>query len=354
MIEPSCIRIAPDPSHYFEETQRKLRMSRTKDHIPGITLSLLLALIAYFLGKLFPVIGGPVIGITLGILAATVLKIPATAFKGIKFTSKYILQLAVVLLGFEMNMASILQTGKQSIWVIFITISAAFLTAFALGRALEVNQTLSTLIGVGTAICGGSAIAAASSAIEADEQDISYSISTIFLFNIIAVFLFPAVGHLLHLTDTGFGMWAGTAINDTSSVVAASFSFSDAAGKYATVVKLTRSLMILPVTLFLAFYHARQNRSESTFSFVKIFPWFVLGFLAAAVLATTGVVPASAAHTLAQLGKFFITMAMAAIGLNTSIQAFIKAGPKALLLGAGAWAAVMISSLAIQLVSGLL
>ena len=137
-------------------------------------------------------------------------------------------------------------------------------------------------------------------------------------------------------------------------MVAASFSFSDAAGKYATVVKLTRSLMILPVTLFLAFYHARQNRSESTFSFVKIFPWFVLGFLAAAVLATTGVVPASAAYTLAQLGKFFITMAMAAIGLNTSIQAFIKAGPKALLLGAGTWAAVMISSLAIQLVSGLL
>ncbi len=325
-----------------------------KNYWLGTALSFVLAGAAYGLGKLAPVIGGPVFGIVLGILAASIFKIPGAAKKGVKFTSKYVLQLAVVLLGFDMNMASIVQTGQQSVLIILVTVTTAFVTAISLGRALHLNRPVYTLIGVGTAICGGSAIAAASSAIEADDQDISYSISTIFLFNIIAVFLFPAVGHLLNLSDTGFGMWAGTAINDTSSVVAASFSFSDAAGQYATVVKLTRSLMILPVTLVLAVLHARRNQTENKFSFVKIFPWFVLGFLAAAIIATVGWLPPAAAHTLAQLGKFFITMAMTAIGLNTNVQAFIKAGPKALVLGAATWAAVMISSLAIQLFTGLL
>jgi uncharacterized integral membrane protein (TIGR00698 family) len=217
------------------------------------------------------------------------------------------------------------------------------------GRALQINKKLTTLIGVGTAICGGSAIAAASSAINAEDQDISYSISTIFFFNVIAVFLFPVIGHLLHLSDTGFGMWAGTAINDTSSVVAAGFSYSNAAGNFATIVKLTRSLMIVPVTLFLAYITARNTRGQQNFSFVKVFPWFVLGFLAAAVLNSLGWIPVSITSTLAQTGKFLIIMAMAAIGLNTSVQAFIKAGPKALFLGAATWSAVMLSSLAVQL-----
>jgi uncharacterized integral membrane protein (TIGR00698 family) len=202
-----------------------------------------------------------------------------------------------------MNTASVIRVGQQSLLVILLTVSAAFITAYFVGRFLKVNKTLTTLIGVGTAICGGSAIAAASSAIDADDQDISYSISTIFLFNVIAVFLFPLIGHVLHLSDTGFGMWAGTAINDTSSVVAAGFSYSNAAGNFATVVKLTRSLMIVPVTLALAFITARQNREQQHFNFAKIFPWFVLGFLAAAVLNSTGWIPVTITSTLAQTGK---------------------------------------------------
>ena len=218
---------------------------------------------------------------------------------------------------------------------------------------LEINRTLRVLIGVGTAICGGSAIAAASSAIQADDQDISYSISTIFLFNVIAVFLFPPLGHLLGLSDTGFGMWAGTAINDTSSVVAASYAFSNAAGNFATVVKLTRSLMIVPVTLVLAIAYARMNNHKNAFSFAKVFPWFVVGFLLAAIVTSLGFIPSGIAHSLALTGKFLIMTAMAAIGLNTNIQKFITAGPRALLLGGVTWLGVMLSSLGIQLVSKL-
>ena len=317
----------------------------------GVLIALAIAIAAYFLGKMVPVIGGAVLGITIGILITSLFKLPAKSRKGIKFTSKYILQLAVVLLGFDMNMASVIRVGQQSLLVILLTISAAFITALFVGRLLKVNKTLTTLVGVGTAICGGSAIAAASSAINADDQDISYSISTIFLFNVIAVFLFPFVGHLLNLSDTGFGMWAGTAINDTSSVVAAGFSYSDAAGNFATVVKLTRSLMILPVTLALAFVTARENREQQHFNFVQIFPWFVLAFLVAAILNSTGWIPVTITGTLAQTGKFLIIMAMAAIGLNTSIQGFVKAGPRALILGAAVWFAVMVSSLIVQLLT---
>lgn len=315
----------------------------------GILISLVIATAAYFLGRLIPVVGGPVWGITLGILTTSILKLPVSSRKGIKFTSKYILQVAVVLLGFDMNAASVIRVGQQSLLVILLTLSAAFITALLVGRLLQINKKLTTLIGVGTAICGGSAIAAASSAINAEDQDISYSISTIFLFNVIAVFLFPVIGHLLRLSDTGFGMWAGTAINDTSSVVAAGFSFSNAAGNFATIVKLTRSLMIVPVTLTLAYITARDNKSQQNFSFVKVFPWFVLGFLVAAVLNSLGIFPLSITSALAQTGKFLIIMAMAAIGMNTSIQAFVKAGPKALFLGAATWLVVMLSSLTVQL-----
>jgi uncharacterized integral membrane protein (TIGR00698 family) len=317
----------------------------------GMMLSFVVAIGAYILGWMIPMVGGPVWGITLGILVTSIWKLPAGSRRGIKFTSKYILQLAVVLLGFDMNAASVIRVGQQSLLVIFLTLSAAFLTSFLVGKLLQVNKQLTTLIGVGTAICGGSAIAAASSAIRADDEDISYSISTIFLFNVIAVFLFPVVGHLLSLSDTGFGMWAGTAINDTSSVVAAAFSYSNAAGNFATVVKLTRSLMIVPITLALAFWTARTQQKQQAFHIAQVFPWFVLGFLAAAIINSAGWIPATITGSLAQSGKFLIIMAMVAIGLNTRVQAFIKAGPRALILGAATWGAVMASSLIVQLFS---
>jgi Predicted membrane protein len=321
-----------------------------KEKGPGILLALLIAVLAYFLGKMVPVIGGPVIGITLGILVGSVLKLPTITQKGLKFTSKYILQLAVILLGFEMNMTRVIQVGRQSIAVIFLTLTAAFLTSYFVGKRLQVHHKLATLIGVGTAICGGSAIAAAAPAIEAEDQDVSFAISTIFLFNIIAVFLFPFAGHLLHMSDSGFGMWAGTAINDTSSVVAAGYSYSDAAGNFATIVKLTRSLMIVPITLALALITARNQRSSNNnFQFVKVFPWFVVGFLLAAVVNSLGWIPANAAANLVQGGKFFIIMAMAAIGLNTNLRSFVKTGPKAILLGAATWLAVLLCSLGAQL-----
>lgn len=328
-------------------------MSNIRTLLPGILFSAVIAVPAWILGKLFPIIGGPVLGIFFGILL-TFWRRPTACETGIKFTGKKVLQAAIILLGFEMNLFNVLKIGSQSLNIMIFTLTAAFLTAWIMGSYLKLVGNTSILIAVGTAICGGSAIAATAPVISANDKEIAYSISTIFLFNIAAVFIFPFLGHILNMSDSGFGIWAGTAINDTSSVVAAGYSYSLAAGDMATVVKLTRTLMIIPVTLALATITARKKQGENKFSFKKIFPWFVLGFLAASMTSTLGVLPAEVCKYLGIAGKFFIVMAMTAIGLNTNPRQLISNGVRPILLGLSCWIAVAIVSLAIQYKLGMI
>lgn len=315
--------------------------------LSGLLLSFGLALPAWFLGKFLPLIGGPVFGILLGMLVALWQR-PQHFNLGVTFTSKKILQASIILLGFEMNLYQVFAVGSQSLWIMLFTLSAAFLTAWLAGRFLQLEKNTCLLIGVGTAICGGSAIAATAPVIGAKDKEIAYSISTIFLFNIAAVFLFPLAGHLLNMSDIGFGMWAGTAINDTSSVVAAGYSYSHEAGNFATIVKLTRTLMIIPITLALSLLLAPSNQSTEGFSLSRVFPWFVLGFLAASLVNTSELLPKQWAGWLAGTGKFFIVMAMTAIGLNTHIRQLLQKGIRPILLGLACWAAVALVSLAVQ------
>ncbi len=319
----------------------------------GLLLCLAVALPAWYLGRLYPLIGGPVFGI-LGGMALAFWNRPASANPGIRFTSKKILQLSIILLGFDMNLLQVVKTGGQSLAVMVFTLSAAFITAWAVGKALKLHEHTTILIGVGTAICGGSAIAATAPVIQAKDQDVAYAISTIFLFNIAAVFLFPFTGHLLHLSDTGFGMWAGTAINDTSSVVAAAYSYSVPAGNMATVVKLTRTLMIIPITLVLALMTSRgKTVGSSRPNLMKIFPWFVAGFLLASLVRTYGIIPATGCTLLGQAGRFCIILAMAAIGLNTHLRELVRNGMKPIALGMACWAAVALTSLLVQKTLGI-
>lgn len=332
--------------------ERKSNIRNGFNNIYGIAVSTAIAVPAFFLGKCFTIIGGAVFAIILGILMAGI-KRPAILENGIKFTSKKILQYSIILIGFEMNMISILTVGKESIVVMLFTISGSLLTAFVLGRILKLHGNTAILIGVGTSICGGSAIAATAPVIDADDQDIAYSISTIFLFNIIAVFIFPAIGRIFGMSDSDFGLFAGTAINDTSSVVAAGYTFSSAAGNYATIVKLTRTLMIIPITLILAIYRSSKAKNQEkgnssvsgSYSIVKIFPWFVIGFLLTAILNTTGIIPAYAASFFNFAGRFGIIMAMAAIGLNTNLKKLVSNGFRPILLGLGCWFVVTLISL---------
>ncbi|CUH97829.1 UPF0324 membrane protein [Propionispora sp. 2/2-37] len=319
----------------------------TTNLLAGVAFAVTIAIPAWYSGVQIPLIGGPVFGILFGMILA--FRQRSDIFTaGIRFAAKNILQYSIILLGFEMNLFQVFIVGSQSLFVMIFTLSAAFITAWLAGKYLGLPGTTSTLIGVGTAICGGSAIAAAAPAIKASEKDIAYSISTIFLFNIIAVFIFPFLGHLLHMSDLGFGMWAGTAINDTSSVVAAGYSYSQPAGSFATIVKLTRTLMIVPVTLTLSLITVGKNSRNSTFSLVKSFPWFILGFLLTSIISTTGVLPSPVCSCLAQTGRFFIIVAMAAIGLNTNLRQLVHKGIKPVLLGLSCWLAVAAVSLAVQ------
>lgn len=326
----------------------------------GLLLCLIIALPAWWLGKLFPVIGGPVFAILFGMILAFAPKRENFA-SGITFTSKKILQYAIVLLGFDMNLFHIFAVGQQSLLIILSTISTSLIVAFLISKALKVPSKTAVLVGVGSSICGGSAIAATAPVIGAEDEDIAKSISTIFLFNVIAAFIFPALGHLMGMTDQGFGMWAGTAVNDTSSVVATGYAFSEAAGDFATMVKLTRTLAIIPTVLVFAAISVHLKKKAAAQSgdhgvkvnMKSVFPWFILGFLAMSILCSVGAIPAGLATTLKSISKFLMVAALAAIGLNTNFAALCKSGAKPMLHGFIISLLVVLVAIAVEYVLGI-
>lgn len=343
-------------------------MNFIKKNWAGVLVCLIIAIPSFFLGKLLPIVGGPVFAILLGMIITFFIKDKVRDYvsSGITFTSKKILQYAVVLLGFGLNLASIVQVGGQSLPIILATITTSLVISFVLYKLMRTPSKISTLIGVGSSICGGSAIAATAPVIDADDEEIAQSISVIFLFNILAALIFPTLGGLLGLSNEGFALFAGTAVNDTSSVTAAASSWD---GMHpgantldgATIVKLTRTLAIIPITLCLAFYRTRKAKKQSTdtetkVSLKKIFPFFIIFFVLASVITTVSVslgVPNSFFSPLKELSKFFIIMAMAAIGLNTNIVKLIKSGAKPIFMGFCCWVGISGVSLVMQHILGI-
>jgi len=324
---------------------------------PGILVCLCIAVPAWFLGRTFEVVGGPVFAILLGMVMALFWKEQGRARAGITFTSKKILQLAVVLLGFGMNLSSVAKVGAQSLPIILSTITTSLVAAFVLHKLLHMDAKISTLIGVGSSICGGSAIAATAPVIGADDEEIAQSISVIFLFNVLAALTFPTLGGMLGLSNEGFGLLAGTAVNDTSSVTAAAAAWDGIHGSNtldtAAIVKMTRTLAIIPITLVLAFLRTRQEEKSVrgtgvTVSLKEIFPWFVLFFVLASVVTTLLPLPAAVTGFLKSASKFFIVMAMAAIGLNTDVVKLVRTGGKPIFMGFCCWVAIACVSLGVQ------
>lgn len=334
-------------------------MRFVKEKGMGIFVCLLIATPSWFLGKAVPVIGGPVFGIVIGMIAAGLWKDKSGYQPGIAFTSKKILQYAVILLGFGMNLSSILKTGQQSLPIILSTIATSLIVAYILFRTMKIPSNIAVLVGVGSSICGGSAIAATAPIIEADDAEIATSISVIFLFNVAAALIFPTLGGLIGLSDAGFGLFAGTAINDTSSVTAAATAWDGIHHsntlEIATIVKLTRTLAIIPITLVLAAYRSRKKLAApgQSFSIGKSLPTFIIWFIAAVIVTTIFGLPASLTVFLKNLSKFLIIMAMSAIGLNTNILRLVKTGGKPILIGFCCWVSIASVSLAMQKILGI-
>lgn len=320
-----------------------------KKYLPGILLSFGIAAVSIFLGGLLPLIGSSVLAIVFGIVLNNSMKLPAVFQEGLSYSGKKLLQYSIIFLGFSMSIGRVSETGISSLRISLITILIAFLAAYLAGRFFKMNRVLTILIGFGTAICGGSAIAAASPILEADEEEIALSISTIFFFNILAVFIFPFLGHLLQMSDAFFGTWAGTAINDTSSVVAAGYTYSSSAGDLATIVKLSRALMIVPACLIFAAYRYIQSKQSAQKTNLKqIFPWFIAWFVLASLVSSLGFLPAAVIPYTKFISQWLMAMALAAIGAKVSFKQFKQAGAAPLLTGAFAWFCVAVSSLIIQ------
>ena len=334
---------------------------------PGIILSVGVALLACRLESLLPIhlIGSAVIAMFIGMILNYFLRNTKVFSSGLKFTSKKILKFAIILLGLSLNITTILNVGKMSLTVMIFTLLTCFGGGYFIGKALGLNWKLSNLISAGTGICGGSAIAAIAPTIDADDNDVAYAMSATFLFDMAMIVLFPIMGRALGMTDQAFGIWAGTAVNDTSSVVATGYAFSEGAGDFATMVKLTITLAIIPTVITFAFVQLHLKRKEALtnnrngselkaiFSITKIFPWFILGFLAMSIVASIFPIPAAVVYGTKNASKFLMVSALAAIGLNTSFSSMKKAGIRPMIHGFIISALVVIVALVVEIVMGI-
>ncbi len=379
-------------------------LEKVKKIVPGVLIAVLIAFVSQFIEGLLPIhlIGASVIALFIGmalnaIFDTTILK------DGFKFTSKKILKFAIILLGASLNIQTILTVGSMSIAVMAFTLLTCFGGGYFIGKALGLDWKLSNLISAGTGICGGSAIAAIAPVIDAEDRDIAYAMSATFIFDMLMIVAFPFMGHFLGLSDIAYGLWAGTAVNDTSSVVAAGYAYSEAAGDFATMVKLTRTLTIIPVVLVFAYINIRvktrervkydeafyavnekatkyevsqidkmhdssekvdalndertslphQEKAKNKVNFMNLFPWFIVGFVGLAIINSFGIIPAEVSSVAKDFSKFLMVAALAAIGFSTSFKDMKKSGFAPMLHGFIISALVVIVAISVEWCMGI-
>ena len=306
-------------------------------YFPGIIVTLFIAIVAIFISSFIPMhlISGSVFALLLGMLLNPIISKYNITKVGIGFVSSKILKLSIILMGLTLSFTQVLEVGKYSLFVMFFTLIVAFGGGYLFGKLFSMDWKLSSLIAAGTGICGGSAIAAIAPTINARAKHVAYAISATFLFDVLMVILFPIMGRFFNMSDIGYGLWAGTAVNDTSSVVAAGYAFSDAAGGYSVIVKLTRTLSIIPTVLVFAFINMKMNDSDEVkkVSIKNLFPYFIILFLVMVAIKSTGIVSESVSNYASDISKFLMVMALASIGLKTHFKELAMSGYKPMLHG---------------------
>ncbi|MBQ7037448.1 MAG: YeiH family putative sulfate export transporter [Clostridia bacterium] len=301
--------------------------------ILGVAICAAVAILSILLEKMIPggLLGSSIIALFMGTIINSFFH-PDWIKPALKFTSKRVLKAAIVLLGASLSVGTIMSVGKMTFFVMIFTFAMCFGGGYFVRKLFGLNWKLSNLISAGTGICGGSAVAAIAPVIDADDKDIAFALSSTFLFDMVMIALYPLMGRALGMTDIAYGIWAGTSVNDTASVVASGYAFSEVAGDFATMVKLTRTIAIIPTVLVFAYIGTRIKRKEmqsgggKKVNILKIIPWFIGGFLVLAIANSAGIIPAEVSAMLKTASKFLMVMALAAIGLGTSITDFKKAG----------------------------
>ena len=328
----------------------------------GIILTIVLAVLANMIVSFLPsgYISSGVIAMIIGMMIHPLVKQHLTSFSGIDFVAKKLLKFSIILMGATLSLSQVLSVGRISLIVMVFTLASAFGFGNLFGKWFKMDWKLSNLISVGTGVCGGSAIAAVSPTINAKDEDIAYALSATFIFDILMVIIFPLMGRYFGMSGLEFGLWSGTAINDTSSVVAASYAFSEAAGHYAVIVKLTRTLAIIPIVMIFSIVNMRieaknqqtsmKNTRKPTIS--SIFPWFIIYFLVMVVLRSVDVITPNTADSLSVVSKFIMVMSLGAIGLRTNFKAVAKSGFLPMLHGFIISTIVVIVSFVVQVFLG--
>lgn len=310
----------------------------SKKQVPGLFLAFGIAVVAYIINAILPsaLLGATLIALLLGMLLNPIVMRTDSYDSGINWTSKYVLRAGIILAGITLSFSQVIEAGKYALVLMVFTLATAFGVGYLCKKVFKINWKLASLLSISTAICGGTAVATLGPTIHAKNRDIAYAISATFLFDLITVIAFPWIGQWLGLSDTSYGLWIGTAVNDTSSVVAAGYAFSDAAGVLATIVKLTRTLFIVPLVLIFSWIYAKKetpSQSAEKVNIKNIFPWFILGFLIVVGIRSTGLLPETTVDIVAFLSKFFLSMALAAIGLKTSFKEIAGVGIKPMVAG---------------------
>jgi uncharacterized integral membrane protein (TIGR00698 family) len=330
--------------------------------ILGVGICFAVAALSIFLEKLIPgeLLGASIIALFMGTIINRFFH-PKWIQQALKFASKKILKVAIILLGASLSVSTIMSVGKMTFFVMIFTFAMCFGGGYFVRKIFGLNWKLSNLISAGTGICGGSAIAAIAPVIDADDKDVAFAMSSTFLFDMLMIALYPLMGKALGMTDIAYGIWAGTSVNDTASVVASGYAFSEIAGDFATMVKLTRTIAIIPTVLVFAWISTRMKQKElkaanngKKVNIVKIIPWFIGGFLLLAIINSIGFLPIAVSGFLKQASKFLMVTALAAIGLGTSITDFKKAGLKPMFYGITIDTLVTLTALAVIWCMGLM
>lgn len=339
-------------------------MKKVLSYFPGFIMAIFVAFLARYIESLLPLpfIGASVIALFIGI-GLNYIKKPSPMIEvGLQFTSKRVLKFSIVLLGASLSIGTILNVGRLSLTVMFFTLLTCFGGGHFVGKWLGLDWKLSNMISAGTGICGGSAIAAMAPVIDAEDKDVAYAMSATFIFDMAMIILFPIMGRALGLSDMAYGLWTGTAVNDTSSVVAAGYAFSEAAGDFATMVKLTRTLSIIPTVLVFSVINAKLNSQKANVNssnqekvkITSLFPWFILAFVGMAIINSLGVIPATVSSTMKSVSRFLMVAALAAIGMNTDFREMKKSGINPMIHGFIISALVVIVALAIEYAMGII
>ena len=338
--------------------------SKQKNYGPfllGVAICFAVAGLSILVERLIPgeILGASIIALFMGTIINSFFH-PTWIKPALKFTSKKILKTAIILLGASLSINTILSVGKMTFFVMVFTFAMCFGGGYFVRKIFGLNWKLGNLISAGTGICGGSAVAAIAPVIDADDKDIAFAMSSTFLFDMVMVAVYPIMGRLLGMSDIAYGIWAGTSVNDTASVVASGYAFSEAAGDFATMVKLTRTIAIIPTVLVFAYIGTRAKQKElqaaegEKVNILKIIPWFICGFLALALLNSFGCIPAQVSGMIKGASKFLMVTALAAIGLGTSITDFKKAGLSPMFYGITIDTLVTLTALAVIWCMGLM